>query len=287
MHLRYGALLAAVLLIVESAAVLLVVESVAVLLGVDSAAVLLGAVSVADAQENPRTYRQAAKHCQTGSAALQEGNLDLARQSFESALALIPDLAEAHVGLGHIAMRASRWDAALAEYQKARESFLVFTKRMNAHEFRRYFDARMQADIFRDEINQIKNSPYSKVPQEQREALAAPLESEVAHADQMAIPGKGEEPAVPAELLFLIGNAQFRLDRVEEAQASWEECVRVNPRFPPVYNNLAIAYFKLGRYADARFNLERAAALGVPVNPAFRKAVDDALARMQVVPPPS
>ncbi len=242
------------------------------------AALLLFAAGAALAQDNPKVYRQAAQAVQKGSAALQASDLDAARAQFEAALRLVPWLAEAHLGLGHVAMRAQRWDAALAEYQAAEKGYREAADRRSRAEFHQYFDARTQENMLRDELNQSQNTNV-KVSEGRRNQLAATGESRVDDARRAAPPGAPAAAVVPAEVYFLVGNAQFRLERMDEAQASWEECVKVDPAFPPVYNNLALAYFKAGRMADAKFALDRAEQLGIKVNPKFRAAVDEAAAK--------
>lgn len=237
--------------------------------------VIAAAAAATPAQENPRHYRQAARECRRGAGALERGDLDRARRHFDEALELIPGLAEAHLGLGHLSMRTSRWDQALLHYQKARDGFVDAVERRNADEFRRYFDTQMRAQVLRDELTQLQNNPNLKISDGQRAIMVAEREAALDRARQTPQPGRGEEPRVPAEVYFLIGNAQFRLDRVDEARASWEECARIDPDFPPVYNNLAVAYYKAGRLADARFSLQRAAQLGAPVHPELKRLIGE------------
>ncbi len=248
------------------------------------AALLLScAMGGAFAQDDPKIYRQAANAVKKGSEALQANDLDGARAQFEAALHLVPWLAEAHLGLGHIAMRAQRWDAALVEYQAAEKGYREAADRRSRAEFQRYFDARSQENLLRDELNQSQNTNV-KMSEGRRNQLAVTGESRVDDARRAALPTAAASTVVPAEVYFLVGNAQFRLDRMDEAQASWEECVKVDPAFPPVYNNLALAYFKAGRMADARFALDRAEALGIKVNPKFRAAVDQAVEKVKPIP---
>jgi Flp pilus assembly protein TadD len=65
----------------------------------------------------------------------------------------------------------------------------------------------------------------------------------------------------------------MNLSRDEEALEAWETCVREDPSFSLVYNNLAVAYWKAGRLDEARAALTKAEELGVQVNPEFKAAL--------------
>jgi len=81
------------------------------------------------------------------------------------------------------------------------------------------------------------------------------------------MPVRGEAREAPGEVWFQIGNAQFRLGRLDEAIVSWETCAKKSPKFAQVHVNLAVAYWKQGRFDEARKALARATELGFPVNP--------------------
>src|SRR5262249_512991 len=50
-----------------------------------------------------------------------KGNTARAREDFEKAIVKFPALPEAHIGLGHLAMRERRFEDALQEYRRAKD----------------------------------------------------------------------------------------------------------------------------------------------------------------------
>ena len=52
------------------------------------------------------------------------------------------------------------------------------------------------------------------------------------------------------------------------------EALRLNPGHGNAYNNLALAWFSLGKYQEALDCFLRADAAGVKVNPDFKRAVE-------------
>jgi Flp pilus assembly protein TadD len=97
------------------------------------------------------------------------------------------------------------------------------------------------------------------------------LEEEVRRLEASEPPVKEAGHEAPGEVYFFIGNALFNLGRVDEAVVQWERCREKSPKFPLVYNNLAVAYWRSGRREEARQMLARAEELGFPVDPRFKE----------------
>ena len=55
-------------------------------------------------------------------------------------------------------------------------------------------------------------------------------------------------------------------------------CAAKSPKFSMVQNNLTVAYWKKGRFDDAKRALARAQELGFPVNPQFKTDLEQASA---------
>ena len=99
---------------------------------------LLAAVTTAAASEaNERALRQAMAYSQRGMRALEKGNGSRAAEDFKRALEQVPELPDAHAGLGHVAMQQRRFDDALVAYRRAREAYRRFAARL-APIFRRH-----------------------------------------------------------------------------------------------------------------------------------------------------
>lgn len=99
------------------------------------------------------------------------------------------------------------------------------------------------------------------------------IEREINYFDRLEAPREDKRAETPANVYFFRGNALFHLDRLEEAVADWEEAARRAPEFGPVHNNLALAYWRLGKKDEAQAALVRAEQLGVAVHPDLKDLV--------------
>ena len=88
-----------------------------------------------------------------------------------------------------------------------------------------------------------------------------------------------ENLPVPAGYHYIHGNIMFKLKRFREAADQYLETIRLDPRHEFAYNNVAGLYFGIGRYQEALDFLLRAEANGVKVNAAFKKDLEDRLAK--------
>ncbi len=78
------------------------------------------------------------------------------------------------------------------------------------------------------------------------------------------------------EYRFSLATVLQRQKLFDEALAQYDTMVQVAPTNPLVHHNLAVAYYNLGRYDEARAELETARRLGGPVNPQFERAIHEA-----------
>ena len=70
-----------------------------------------------------------------------------------------------------------------------------------------------------------------------------------------------------------MGNAQFNLGRLQEATDAWTTCTVKSALFPYAYDNLAVAWWKLGDFTEAIAVLEHARSLGVEINASLLSAL--------------
>jgi len=73
-----------------------------------------------------RMLRQAMGYSQRGMHALEKGNAARAAEDFQRALKEVPELPDAHAGLGHVAMQQRRFEDALAAYRRAQQAYRNF-----------------------------------------------------------------------------------------------------------------------------------------------------------------
>jgi tetratricopeptide (TPR) repeat protein len=234
---------------------------------------LLASAAVA-AEMTPNLLRRANSLCAKASKSFKENDISKASEQFEEALKLVPDMPDAHVGLGNIAMKQKDYEGALRRYNAAKESIGRFTELLKSKEFEAMRDGQHESDVLNDMIQQSKTpSVAGKMSEAQARNLEVTLPNAKADADRVATkrPAISPDQKVPAQLYFLAGNAAFRLNRRDEALQNWENCIRVDPDFAPVYNNLAVLYFLMSRLDDAAASVATAERLGVTVSPQFKQ----------------
>ncbi len=225
-----------------------------------------------------RVRKATAEHSR-GAEALRTADLETATLHFRAALAIIDDFPPAHVGLGHVALKAGAFSEALSHYEAAEQGFVAMGDRLREFRLQQYQAAIEEGERIRDELARpILQSPDTGgAPAGSRNESAeaslrnrrTALESRLREIEALTPPDDETLLEPPPELGFFKGNALFQLGRVEDAIGVWELFATRQPAFGPVHNNLALAYLKTGRIVLARQSLDRAKAQGVPVPPAI------------------
>ncbi len=245
--------------VLRQAAVLL-----SVLAGALATALAPAPAAAAEKQLSPRKLHEAIAHCRRGDEALGRGNLSRASEQFEKALAIVPEFPEAYTGLGHIALVRRDYAAALGSYTRARDAYERIGQLLYEHRLQEKGQAALEVQSRRDDIMNLTKILQGGVA---LEARIREIEREISYFDRMDSPRDDRRATTPANLYFFRGNALFHLDRLDEAVVDWEEASRRAPDFGPVYNNLALAYWKLGQKDKAQAALAQAEKLGVEVHP--------------------
>lgn len=241
-----------------------------VLLLVLAAAVSTATAAAAEKQISSRKYHEAISHCRSGDEALGHGELSRASEQFEKALAIVPDFPEAYMGLGHIALVRRDYAAALGSYTRARDAYERIGQQLLDYRLKQKGQAGLEIQSRRDDIDNLTKILKGGV---ELEARIRQIEREISYFDRMDTPRDDKRAKTPANVYFFRGNALFHLDRLDEAVADWEEASRRAPDFGAVYNNLALAYWKLGQRDKAKSALAQAETLGVAVHPEFKQQV--------------
>lgn len=231
------------------------------------------ACHAAHANPTPHQINEADRYCRFGTRALKAGNIGKARGLFEKAMRVLPAFPDAHMGLGHVAMGDRKFEEALAEYNLARLAYVEFSDALFDLQLRHYDQAQDRISRLRDEVGTYRRMmaarPFGNTAQMDRGITE--LEQEIQRLEQVRSPAAdAKSREAPGETYFYIGNALFNLSRLDEAVQAWETSAMESPRFSLVYNNLAVAYWKQGRFEEAVNSLNRAERLGLPVNPRFR-----------------
>lgn len=234
------------------------------------------APTAALADNTARDLQRAGTYCQAGAKALENGDLEKARSSYTRALALSSVYPDAHLGLGHVLMKESRFEEALKEYLTARDGFAQLGEAIYDLRVQHYRDAQHQINVLRDVLRNYQTLPGASTDPTTAARRMNETDEEIRklEAVEAPLPGKGSEP--PGEVFFHIGNAQFRLGRLDDALASWETCAQKSPKFALVRINLTVLYWKKGRFDEARKSLARAEELGYPVKPQMKVDLEKA-----------
>lgn len=205
-----------------------------------------------------------------GAEALRLGDLNRAEHSFRKAIEFYPELPDPHMGLGHIAMSRQRFQEALDEYARARDCYAKMTEDLLAARMETYRRGQEERWALEDLRRQLESPAIGvKLAPSLRQMKLTEIEQRSRTLGNMEPPSAASMPDVPGEVHFHIGNALFRLGRLDEALAQWEIARGKTPDFGPLHNNLAVAYWKKGRFEEARESAARAESLGFHVNPAF------------------
>lgn len=228
----------------------------------------------AEDELSSRGLRQAAQLTHKGQKQLEAGGLDKARQFFEKALTATPDYPDAVVGLGHVAMRERRFDQALEYFESAKGGYAKMSNAMLTAERENYERAQQQLVGLRSQYSALEQSSTGTTDQSNQNRMTLMrVEREILRLEAIHPPSEAPVTQIPASIYFFVGNALMNLSRDEEALEAWETCVREDPSFSLVYNNLAVAYWKAGRLDEARAALTKAEELGVQINPEFKAAL--------------
>jgi tetratricopeptide (TPR) repeat protein len=228
----------------------------------------LGVVSAAAGEVDQ--IMQASKHCQRGFRLLEKWQVDKARASFEKALKLVPSYPDGHVGLGHLALNAKQYEAALAEYELAREGYTKLGDQLFNQRLKRYNESRSKVNDLKQLLSALESGQEGDPTSTQQVFRITAIQVQIETLENLPPPTKATATEPPGELDFHVGNALARLGRWEEAIEALESCIRKSPEFAAAHNNVALAYWRVGRVEDARKSLVHAEALGFDVNPKFK-----------------
>jgi tetratricopeptide (TPR) repeat protein len=220
-----------------------------------------------DDHEIQRAQRFASK----GSKALRAGNFGAALPMFQKALEAVPAFPDAHMGIGHVALKDRSYERALEAYRSAEQGYTALGEALFRRRVDEYDRAQEQIRNLRQELTELRARANRAGTNESEPGLTAiQIEQSISHLELLKRPNPGDHELAPAEVPFFIGNALMHLGRYGEAIDSWRETVRRDPKFAPAYNNLAVAFWKTGRPGQARACVARAEELGVEANPAFK-----------------
>jgi len=225
-----------------------------------------------------RELAKAEKLYQAGLEKEKKGDVQGARTDFLGALESYPNFGQAQLELGKLLLAEKKFPEAVTALEKADELFRNSAEERHKMAMKNYQDAQREIVQQQEQIRNLRNpGPITnKMNDTQITSEITTREDRVRQLQAIPQPSEKTFRNAPGELYFYLGNAYLRLDRLDEALAAWEKCRDLTPNFPPVYNNLAFAYWKRGRIDEARTALARAEELGAPVNAEFKARLEQA-----------
>lgn len=227
-------------------------------------------------------YKRANPLYLDGSKQFIKGNLEKAEKKLLEALAIMPEHAEAAYVMAQVHLKRKEFLKALDMITTAKNNFTA-NSQFHTFTYQEYLDRlrqqREQMVVRRGQVQEIvsgmpvsRGDPYFEKNR---------LESEVQTLTQsiQAIDSRLNSPIpptfeIPADYFYIHGNALFKLGRPLEAAAQYREAIRLDPAHGNACNNLALVLFSLGNYKEALDCLAQAEAVGVKINPDFKKAVE-------------
>lgn len=232
----------------------------------------IASLAAAPAVAAARDIGKATRLCTEADKVLQNGDTEKGRLLFGKALEAVPDFPDAHTGLGQMAMVERRYEDALREFEAARDAYARFGEILFDVRMQQFTKTRDEISMLQDSLAQIREGAMFARPSGGGGTVLdqAKIENRIQQLEGVPEPRKEEAAEPPAEIFFLIGNAQFRLSRLDAAAASYEECIRRNPKHLPSYTNLALALGSAGKIEEARAAIARAEAAGLKPDPKLK-----------------
>ncbi len=233
---------------------------------------LPGQTSALRASPNPNHDRAVIQH-RLGWENMRAEKFEEAARSFQNAIDLDPEYAEAYYSLGRADMSMKKYVEAIAAYTKSRDIYRShageqFTNAQDNQ--RRRKDQILEID---DRIRQLQTGPQTPISQDQlRQAqdFRRRLEEDVSRGNNITI-----ENSVPAWVLLALGSAHFRAGHMLDAEREYKAAIEADPKAGEAHQNLAVVYMTMQRYAEAERSLAAAKKTGFKVNPALEQELKE------------
>lgn len=206
-----------------------------------------------------------------GQDLMQREAFEDAAAQFRAAIRLDASHWLAHYGLGQSQMSLKRYPEAVKAYLACRDVFVNFASldlsQQNTLE-------RAREDEIRQTQDELLQVQQGKVKGGSTHSLEVQLQERLRVLEGARMRGKERVVAVPAELMLGLGSAYFRSGQLGEAESSFVEAAKIDPKLGPAHNNLAVMYMMSGRFDDAKNAVKRAEKSGMRVSDAFKQELD-------------
>jgi len=234
-------------------------------------------------------YKASNVRLEEAKALFAKGKFDKAEAKIKDCLAMFPKNSDAQYLRAQIELKRGALEPALASIQGAESSFVEISQLYTFTHQEMMADLRDQRSKLQesirageDSVAQVQNWPPSEARTLALSEAQGRLQADqnlMTQIDQQLVKPVPQTMAMPAGYHFIHGNILLKLKRPADAAAEYQETVRLDPDHGNAYNNLASIYFVAGQYQKALDFLNQAEAKGVKVNPAFKKDVEERLAK--------
>jgi tetratricopeptide (TPR) repeat protein len=220
----------------------------------------------------PEKAREAEQFYRAGVESMKSEAFEKAADEFRAAIAANPEMVLAHYNLGQCRMAQKRYVEAAAAYRNTKDAFTRMGQLSEQDREKGERDRQDEIRGLRDNLTQLHT-----VKDGSAERRAMEIDSRIRLLESMQFKGN-VRPAMPAEFPLALGSAYFRQEKLQEAQAEYEEATKLNPKLGAAHNNLAVIYLMTGLPAEAETELTRAEKSGFPINPRLKEDIKKAKA---------
>ena len=228
-------------------------------------------VAVQPSRAAKSTFDEAQHAYERGLQMMQGESFEEAIPHFRTATTLDPMHWLAYYAMGQAQMSLKRYPDAVQAYRSSREAFLKYAS-LDATQH----DAmeRSREDEIRELKDQILFVQQGKVKGGGNLSLEVQLQERLRVLEGARMRGKENVVTVPAGLMLGLGSAHFRAGQLPEAQAAFQEAVKIDPKLGPAHNNLAVMYMMNGQFEEAKQAVKRAEKAGTRVPEAFKQELE-------------
>ncbi len=226
-------------------------------------------------------FKIANKYFEDGKKHFLKEEYRKAEKELKKCLDKMPEHSGACFFLSQISDKKGNLDQALEQIEKAKENFARMVRIKTNIEQLYIFELQEQRSQKEERLRELQQGLSNVAPQDRSKIQSAigAIEGEIATINSRLTKPIPTEEEMPADYFYLHGNIFFKLRKLEEAYAQYQEAIRINPKYGEAYNNLANLYYMSKQYQKALDCLNQAEASGAEVNPAFKKAVLKALGK--------
>lgn len=229
-----------------------------------------------EAADAAQRRAEARQQFQEGVALMDRERYAEAEEKLRRTLALDPEMFLAHYALGKIYMALKQYPDAVRSYSGARD---VYRQLATAVNDRRLEGAQVLEDRIREqrdwlvELRSALSLARSETEKNSLQNRISNVEAGIMNLERLRGGHVGaEEP--PVDVLVSLGSAQLMAGQVEDAERTYLDAVRVDPKGAKAHNNLAVIYLKKGEFDKAAEHVELAEKAGLKVHPDLKKEIE-------------